>query len=346
MYFPLMEKQNFKSATKEVRESLRLQVKRLRKAGRQYNEITEITGLSLATVKRYAARKDPTEKKRGRSTYSQQKLSQDHQKRIIQLITDKTPDQYKLPFALWTRKSLVQLIKEQFDISICDQTAGDYLKIWGFTCQKAELRSYEQKPEAVRRWHEDEYPAIKKAAASNNAEIYWVDETGIRNDDQRSRGFSPKGKTPTLTLNGKRFRLNMISAVNNKGKFAFMVYEKTMRVGLLIKFLVKLHKSAGRKIVVILDNLRVHHALILQNWLSKDKISKRITVHYLPSYSPELNPDEYFNGDLKGEINRRPPVRSQKEIEQKVIECAEVIAKSPERIANYFKHPKISYAAE
>jgi len=237
-----------------------------------------------------------------------------------------------------------RLNKEEFGITICDQTMGDYLNCWGFTCQKAQLKSYEQKPEAVKKWQDKEYPEIKKNAAKENAEIYWIDETGIRNDDQRCRGFSPKGTTPTLTLNGQRFRVNMISAVNNKGKFAFMVYEQTMNVGRLIKFLVRLWKSAGKKIFVIMDNLRVHHAKILQNWLSKEKIKERIVVHYLPSYSPELNPDEYFNGDLKGEINRRPPARSQKGIVEKVSECIEVIAKNSARVAGYFKHPKVRYA--
>jgi len=339
-----MEKLNLKTVEKVVRESLRSQVIRLRAEGRPFTEIASIVGVSLRTANRYVARNTPKENKRGRKPLEQQKLSQAQQKDIIKLITDKTPDQYKLPFALWTRKSVVQLVKERFNVSVCDQTMGDYLNCWGFTCQKAQLKSYEQKPEVVKKWLEEEYPQIKKNAASENAEIYWADETGIRNDDQRSRGFAPKGKTPTLTLNGQRFRVNMISAVNNQGKFAFMVYEKTMTVGVLIKFLVKLYKTAGRKVVVILDNLRVHHAIILQKWLEKEKIQKRIMVHYLPSYSPELNPDEYFNGDLKGEINRRPPVRSQNAIVKKVIECAEEIAKTPARIANYFKHEKILYA--
>jgi len=145
--------------------------------------------------------------------------------------------------------------------------------------------------------------------------------------------------------NRKRFKVNMISAVNNQGKSLFMIYEETMKVGLLIKFLVKLQKAAGRKIVVILDNLKVHHAIILQNWLKKPVIVKRIVVKYLPAYSPELNPDEYLNCDLKGEINRREPARNQIEIVERVTDSMNEIASNPQRIAQYFKHPKILYAA-
>jgi len=206
-------------------------------------------------------------------------------------------------------------------------------------------RTFEQSLKAVQEWLDEEYPAIEQAAKAENAEIYWADDTDVRNDDQRGRGYSPRGVTPELKLNGQRFRVNMISAVNNQGKASFIVYTETMTVGLLIKFLVKLHIEAGRKIVVILDNLRVHHAKILQNWLKKEKIQQRIVVKHLPSYSPELNPDEYFNADLKGEINRRPPARSQKEIVEKTTNSAKEILSNRTRVSSYFKHPKINYAA-
>jgi transposase len=340
-----MEKINLKTATKDVREACRSQVHRLKKKGYSYSEISLTLGISIGTVKRYGGREGTKEIKRGRKPFIQQKMDQDQQKLIMKLIADKTPDKYLLPFALWTRKAICLLVKERFGITISDQTMGKYLRSWGFTVQKALLKSYEQKPEDVKKWLNGEYPKIKKEAAENNAEIYWCDETGVRNDDQRCRGFSPKGETPILTLNGQRFRINMISAVNNKGKFAFMVYEQNMNVGLLIKFLVKLHQSAGKKIVVILDNLKVHHAKILQSWLNKEEIKKRIIVKYLPSYSPELNPDEYLNCDLKAEINRRPPARSQDGIKHKVVECIEKIAANPQRIASYFNHHKINYAA-
>jgi len=340
-----MEKINLLTATAEVRNEYRKQVKRLKNAGKTLKEVIEILGIPEGTAKRYFSSKATKENVRGRKPKVQKALSEAIERQIIKWITDDCPDQYKLPFALWTRRAVVELIQQKFDIKLTERAVGNYLKSWGFTPQKALIRAYEQSPEAVRKWIETEYPAIKEKAAKEGAEIYWADETGIRNDDQRSRGFSPRGKTPELTLNGKRFRVNMISAVNNKGKAQFMVYTETMTVGVLIKFLIMLYKSAGKKIVVILDNLRVHHAKILQNWLNKEKIKARIEVRHLPAYSPELNPDEYLNGDLKGEINRRPPARSQNEIVTKTIESVKTILSKPERVSAYFRHPKIAYAA-
>jgi len=340
-----MKNSNLKQVSKEVREEYRRQVKRLHKSGNSYRMISEILGISLITVKRYGVAPTTKEKKRGRKKGVQQSLNQVQQKQLQVWIIDKTPDQYKLPFALWTRKAVKELIRDKFQIDLSLVTVGVYLRSWGFSPQKALRRAYERNPEVVQKWLDEVYPEIKHTAQKENAEIFWADETGIRNDDQRSRGYAPIGKTPVLTLNNKRFRTNMISAINNRGKLHFMVYQETMTVKLLIKFLVKLYTETDRKVIVILDNLRVHHANILKNWLKKPAVKKKIEVKYLPAYSPDLNPDEYLNNDLKGEFNRRPPVRSQKEIEDKMDECMHMLKTSPKRVANYFKHPSIQYAA-
>jgi transposase len=340
-----MKNLNLKQVSKEVREEYRRQVKRLHKRGKSYPIISEYLGISLITVKRYGRSSTNQEKKRGRKKGVQQSLNQTQQKLLKKLITDKTPDQYTLPFALWTRKAVKQLIKSQFSLDLSIVTVGVYLRSWGFSPQKALRRAYERNPKAVDTWLEETYPQIVKDAQKENALIYWSDETGIRNDDQRSRGYAPIGKTPVLTLNNKRFRTNMISAINNRGTLHFMVYQETMTAKLLIKFLVKLYSEADKKVIVILDNLRVHHAKIVKYWLDKPQIKKKIEVRYLPAYSPDLNPDEYLNNDLKGEFNRRPPVRSQKEINSQMNECMDLLKSSPERVANYFRHPSIKYAS-
>ncbi len=340
-----MKKIKLKEVSKEVREEYRRQVKRLHKSGKSYPKISKILGLSLITVKRYGGATGTKEKKRGRKKWVQQVLNKEQQKQLRDCITDKTPDQYTLPFALWTRKAVQSLILRKYSIKLSIVTTGVYLRSWGFSPQKAVRKAYEQNPKAVQQWLDETYPQIKTRAKKEKAEIFWADETGIRNDDQRSRGYAPIGKTPVLTLNSKRFRTNMISAINNKGTLHFMIYQEKMNAALFIKFLVKLYSNSNKKIIVIVDNLKVHHAKLLTKWLSKPIIKKRIEVMYLPSYSPDLNPDEYLNNDLKGEINKRPPVRSQNDIEDNMKECMNLLKTSPQRIENYFKHPLIQYAA-
>lgn len=211
------------------------------------------------------------------------------------------PDQLKLRYALWTREAVQQLMAQETGVKIAIRTLGEYLKRWGFTVQKPKKRAYEQRPAEVRQWLDQEYPAIHARAKAENAEIYWGDDTGLRSDSQHVRGYAPKGKTPVIRLNAKRESINLISALTNQGKVRFRVFDGTMNADILIDFMKRLIKDAKRKVFLILDNLRVHHAKVVKAWLAEHK--DEIEVFYLPSYSPELNPDEYMNCDLKAGVH-------------------------------------------
>ncbi|MFA0813236.1 IS630 family transposase, partial [Microbulbifer epialgicus] len=174
-------------------------------------------------------------------------------------------------------------------------------------------------------------------------EIYWGDETGIRSDCQHERGYAPKGKTPIVKLNAKRTSLNMISAITNQGTVRFQIYEGSMNADRLIDFLKRLIKTAGRKVYLILDNLRVHHARVVKAWLAEHE--DEIEIYYLPSYSPELNPDEYLNCDLKGGVHSGMPARSKEKLKSKVLSHMRMLQKKPARVAAYFRHESIRYAA-
>jgi transposase len=205
---------------------------------------------------------------------------------------DKTPDQLKLPFALWTRDAVRLAIKQRYHIDLPIRTMGDYLKRWGFTPQKPVKRAYEQDPKKLAQWLETDYPEIAARAKQEKAEIEWGDETGIQNDAYNAKGFSPKGKAPIIHLNAKKSSINMISAITNHGKVRFMLYREKMSSPVLIKFMSRLVKDTPRKVFLILDNLKVHHSKKVTVWLETNR--EKIEVFYLPPYSPEHNPDEYL----------------------------------------------------
>ena len=96
----------------------------------------------------------------------------------------------------------------------------------------------------------------------------------------------------------ERASMNMISTVTNQGKVRFMVYSGSMNAKRLLRFFAQLVKDATRKVFLILDNLRVHHARLVKAWLAAEENQRNIEVFFLPAYSPELNPDEYLNCDL------------------------------------------------
>lgn len=344
-----MKKHDSRKLPKEVLQHNRDQAIRLFREGTKRKDIASIIGVHYtvvcAWIRAWNTGGDAAIKlkKRGRGSVEQRLLTEAQEAVLKKLLVEKNPQQLKLPFALWNRKAIQSVIYQMWRVQIAVRTIGDYMKRWGFTPQKPLKRAYERSPKAVKQWLDVTYPNIKKQAKIENAEIYWADETGIRNDCQHSRGYAPKGKTPTVVINAKRFSLNMISAVNNQGLVRFMMYEQNMRARVLLRFLKRLIKDAGRKIFVILDNLRVHHAKLVKAWLERH--SSEIEVFYLPAYSPDLNPDEYLNCDLKTGIRTSSPSRSKDDLKGKVISHMRMIQKKPARVVKYFEHPSIKYAA-
>lgn len=322
---------------------------KLWKKGNSFSEIASVLEVSQTAVRNWVKRYQEKgvsgikSKPRGHGTGIGRVLSLAQEKALKKMIVDKLPDQLKLDYVLWTRKAVQDLIDQEYSIKMPIRTVGDYLKRWGFTPQKPVKRAYEQSPKAVKRWLDEDYPDIKKRADAENAEIFWGDETGIRSDCQHERGYAPKGKTPVVRLNAKRSSINMISAITNQGKVRFQVYEGTMNADRLMEFLTRLIKSSQKKVFLVLDNLKVHHAYVVQDWLSNHK--DQIELFYLPSYSPELNPDEYLNGDLKVGVHSGKPARTKEQLKRKVSSHMHMLQKKPKRVISYFEHQCIRYAA-
>lgn len=344
-----MDKVDARKLPPSAQEEKRKTAIRLRKKGEQIKVIAETLEVSPRAVsgwlKRYHSEGPAAlnAKKRGPDKGTGNRLKPEQEKTIRRLIIDQTPDQLKLEYALWTRKAVMELIKQETGIDMPERTVGDYLKRWGMTPQKPVKKAYEQSPKAVQKWLDDEYLEIKSQAKLEKAEIYWGDETGMRNDSQHERGYALRGKTPVVRLNANRTSTNMISAITNQGKVRFKVFDGTMNTDILIDFCKRLIKASKRKVFLILDNLRVHHAKIFKAWLAQH--SEEIEVFYLPSYSPELNPDEYLNCDLKAGVHSGKPARNKGQLKKKVMSHMRMLQKKPRRVAKYFEHEKIRYAA-
>ena len=344
-----MENIDARTLSPQTQFELRKQVIRLRKKGVTNKAVAEIVGISetYASTLWQTYQRGGIEaikpKVRGRRYGAQRRLTAEQETAVQKLLVDKTPDQLKLPFALWTRDAVRLAIHQRYRINLPLRTMGDYLKRWGFTPQKPVKRAYEQDPKKLAQWLETDYPEIAAHAKHQKAEIHWGDETGIRNDAYNARGFSPKGKAPIVHLNAKKSSINMISAITNHGKVRFMLYREKMSSPVLIKFMSRLVKDTRRKVFLILDNLKVHHSKKVTAWLETNH--ENIEVFYLPPYAPEHNPDEYLNGDLKQSIRSGLPARSQNDLIKKTHSFMKTVQKRPHHVKNYFKHPKVAYAA-
>jgi transposase len=332
-----------------AQEERRRQVVGLRQAGLTYRAIAEQVGLSRTGVidicQRFAAEgaKGLVSKPRGRKPDEQRLLDADQEAEVQGLIRRHTPDELGLPFALWSRAAVRALIAHCCGIALAVRTVGKYLARWGFTAQKPIRRAYEQDPAAVRRWLRREYPAIVAQARQARGVIFWGDETGLRSDDVRGRGYAPRGRTPLVRVCHKRAGLSLLSAVANKGELRWMVVDGAVKAPDLIRFLRRLVRDARRKVFLILDRLKAHRARLTRDWLAEHR--SEIEVFYLPAYSPELNPDEGVNADLKQAVPRRAPARSKQQLKRATISHMRSLSKRPKRIRSIFQHQQFRYAA-
>ena len=345
-----MEKENARKQTLEQLYERRKQVVRLHKKGIKVMQIVGMTGLSYPPVRAaidlfdaggWAAIRPAC---RGRSKGDGRTLSQVQEDTIQRIIIDNRPEQLKMDFCLWSRAAVGQLIEHEYGIKLQVRSIGKYLTRWGFTPQKPIKRAYEQSPAAVQAWLEGEYPAIEQRARAEGAEIHWGDETALVNTDVRGRSYAPAGKTPVaMAVGGTRQKLSMIATVTNQGKARWMIIDEAFDSEKLIEFLQALIKDAGKKVVLILDNLRVHHSKVVKAWVAQRM--NQIELFYLPSYSPQLNPEERLNADLKQEMGKRVPVRTKAKLREAASAHMTMLEQTPERVLGYFQDRRVRYAA-
>ncbi len=258
-------------------------------------------------------------------------------------LAEGTPDGLGLPFALWTSRAVRELVERRLGKRLAPSTVRLYLRRWGMTPQKPLARAKARSPAAIAAWLERDYPAIARRAKARRAVIYWGDETGISNQDQIGRSYAPRGKTPVVSRTAKRVTRSMIAAVSNRGLMRFMLYEGALTADRFIDFLRRLLKDAGRRVVLIVDNLKVHKAGKVTAWVESH--AHEIELFYLPAYAPDHNPSEYLNNDLKQKLRQQPQPDTKEELVERTRSVLRAVQRSPERIRAYFRPEPVRYAA-
>lgn len=328
--------------------AIRKNIVRLLKKGHKPDEAAAMLDVSRGLV--YMVKKAYDEKgidgikpgKRGRRQGEKRILTPEQEREVIQVLTDKHPEQVKMKCCMWTRKAIRDYIHREYRIKMALSTLGYYLARWGFSIQRPVKRANKQDAKRVEAWMQEEYPAIAVKAKSENAEIYWGDETALQNTANYIKGYAPVGKTPVLEVEAKRLKLNMLSAVSNKGLLRFTITKESVNAEILIDFMKRLVKDTGRKVLLIVDNLRVHHAKKVTAWLTEHQ--QEIELFYLPPYSPEYNPDEYLNSDLKREMDKLPIPGTEEELSRNARSVLKRTQKSSSRVKSYFGTRFTKYA--
>jgi transposase len=249
---------------------------------------------------------------------------------VRETVIGQNPKQQRLPFALWTRRAIRELLRQAFGLEVSDRLVGKCLKRWGFTPQRPIQRALEQQPEQVQAWLRDTYPARVAKARAEGAVIYFGDETAVKEDTAWVRGFAPKGQTPVLKQPQRWDQRSMISAISPRGEVALRSIDGAFNAERFLEFLAALIDAAPRKILLIVDHLRVHKAAAVTAWL-EDK-TDRIELVFLPPYAPESNPDEYLNSDFKTHLRLATVSENREQLLAKAMTFMTRLQTWPERV--------------
>ena len=327
---------------------LRRQVVNAVRAGMKQVEAASLFNASLRAVNKWVALdklgglRALKAKRRGRRA-GEGALNDKQAARIYQLILGKMPDQLKLPFYLWTRAAVAQLIEREFAITVSLSTVGRYLKAWGLSPQRPVRRAYERNDAAIAAWLKQVYPAIARQAKADHAAIYWGDEMGLRSDHVVGRSYAPLGKTPVVRATGQRFGCSMISAITNRGALAFMVFQGKFEAKGFVQFIKRLLKQASGRLYLIVDGHPVHRSSLAKRFVAAN--AKRLRLIILPGYCPELNPDELLNQDVKTNALGKSRPTNRAEMMATLRGHLHRRQKQPALIQNLFQEKHVRYAA-
>lgn len=345
-----MKKPDARYLSIDTQNYLRQQAIQLRKEGKRVKAISEYLGVNRSTVTKWWRQYKEfgiaalCQRERGRQVGAGRRLSPTMESEVEAALRAGCPEDYEIDSALWTRGAVQALIEQLCEEQMPIRTVGEYLKRWGYSPQRPLKRAYEQDPVAVAQWISEVYPAIVRRAQTEAAEIHWLDESGLRSDEYGGRGYAPIGQTPEIHLSGReQVRVNYIATLSNQGEVHFMRYTGSFTGPVYIQFLDRLIRTTEHKLFLITDRHPVHRSKSVKQWLEAH--SAQIEAFHLPAYSPQLNPVEYLNNDVKQQVHSKSPTRNLDQLKQRVSSSLRKIQKLPARVINYFLHPDIAYAA-
>jgi transposase len=271
-------------------------------------------------------------------------LTTTQEQRVLRWVNGKNPMQYGFDFGLWTRNLVRELVRQKFDVRLSLASIGAMLARLNLTPQKPLQRAYQRDPEAIERWQRDTYPSIARKAREQKADIFFWDESGFRADSVHGRTWAPRGETPVVERPGERQSMSAASAVNSKGAFWFATYEGGLTGELFVELLKKLMFNRKRAVHLIVDGLPAHKKAIVKEYVASTR--GKLTLHFLPGYAPDLNPDELVWSHVKRTGVARRPLQKGEKLGSKIHEQLSQIGRDPYLVRSFFSHQSVRYISD
>lgn len=325
-------------------QALRNQAIKAVRKGRRVADVADAFGVTERTLYRWLARY-ANEGQRGLENRSRSgrppKVTAEEMAWIGKTVQEETPQQLKLPYALWTLSLIRELIRRHLGKTLALSSVSRIMKLLGFSAQKPLYDAWQQDPVLVRQWETETYPEIRAEARRVGATIYFADESGIRSDYHTGTTWAPVGQTPVVSVTGRRFSLNMISAVSPQGEFRFMLHQGSVTAKVFKTFLQRLLVGGEQPTFLIVDGHPIHKSRLVRDFVKST--NGRLRLYFLPPYAPHLNPDEQVWAHVKRDVSKRG-VESQEQMKALALSALRRIQRLPELVRSFFRQPECQYA--
>jgi transposase len=271
-------------------------------------------------------------------------LTPRQERQVFTWVNGKDPRQYGLDFGLWTRSIVADLIARKFGIRLGQTAVGELLAKLGLTPQKPLQRAYQRDPEAIEKWRRETFPAIARAAKAAGGEVFFWDESGFRADTVHGKTWGVKGQTPVVERPGQRQSISAASAVNARGGFWYCTYQGGLNAELFIRLLRRMMRHRTKPVHLVVDGLPAHKTALVKAYVASTE--GRLTLHFLPGYAPDLNPDEMVWSHMKRTGVARTPLRRGEKLKDKIEAQLAAIKKLPQLVRSFFAAPSVSYITD
>lgn len=279
-----------------------------------------------------------------RGTGRPRSLTPAQERQVFRWINGRDPRQYGLDFGLWTRRIVALLIQRKFGVRLGVTAVGALLAKLGLTPQKPLQRAYQRDPQAIERWQREVYPAIARRAKHESADIFFWDESGFRADTVHGKTWGLRGETPVVHRPGQRQSISAASAINARGAFWFCTYQGALNGARFVELLKQLMRHRKRRLHLIVDGLPAHKKAVVKDYVQS--IGGKLTLHFLPGYAPDLNPDELVWSHVKRTGTARNPLQKGEQLQGRIE--AELLAVQRDRplLRSFFRAPSVAYIAD